>query len=94
MVGPEVQAQLIDEVQEYARQKSLRFEYSVTEYPWRMHQIIMNTPNGNEIVVINATAVDKFSAGITVFQSAEDWSRYWNEFRAYMSARHMWEDVP
>ena len=93
-VAPEMQPQLIDELKEYAQQRSLSFAQSVTEYPWRMIEIELKTPQGNEILVINATAIDKFSAGITVFQDAEDWRRYWNDFRAHVSARHMWEDVP
>jgi hypothetical protein len=54
----------------------------------------MHTPLGNEIFIINATAVEKFSVGITVFQDRENWQRHWAGLRDYVRRSYRWEDVP
>jgi hypothetical protein len=94
-VAPNQQQQFVEELHSYARTKSLKFNPSTLPGPpWTMVGVIMVTPRGNEISIINATARDEFSAGVTVFHKEENWESYWKDLHTYVSARHKWQDVP
>ncbi|HEY4112735.1 MAG TPA: hypothetical protein VGM17_01630 [Rhizomicrobium sp.] len=93
-VPPDQQEQFVTEVCEFARQKGFKCNSSKPPSPnWQMVGIVVVTPQQNEISVINATARDKFAAGITVFQPEPEWPTYWNDFRTFVSARHKWRDI-
>ena len=94
-VPPEDQQRFIDGVRRYAKLKSLTL--NVTEFPappWKSVDMILVTPNENEIKIIGVSASGKFSASVTVLHENEDWKSYWKEFRAYIRSRYKWEDVP
>jgi len=94
-VAPDQQERFVTELCEFARKKG--FKCNPSKPPsgdWPLIGVIMVTPKGNEISVINGTAPDKFSADITIFHPEAGWQSYWKDFRAYVSARHKWEDVP
>ncbi|MGH8305581.1 MAG: hypothetical protein ACRETG_08200 [Steroidobacteraceae bacterium] len=94
-VAPDQQQRFVGELRDYAQSKGLQFNTrELAGPPWQMTEVVLNTPKANEIAVANATALDKFSASITVFHPDENWQDYWKDFRAYVGARHRWEDVP
>jgi hypothetical protein len=92
-VGSARQSQLVDDLRDYSEKNSLRFSANVVPAPWKMIGMTMLTPAGNQISFINATAREKFSVSMTVFQKHEDWTPYWARFRAYVRARYEWKDV-
>jgi hypothetical protein len=91
-VAPDQQQKFVDELRDYARQKSLRFSNNVVPAPWKMIGMTILTPKENEISVINATAPDKFAIAITIEHPEAGWQNYWRDFRTYVSTRHKWQD--
>lgn len=92
-VAPDQQEHFVTELCAFARQKGFKCNPSEQPGPsWKMIGVVLVTPKENEITVINATAPDKFDAAITMFHPGEDWQGYWKDFRAYVSARHKWDD--
>jgi hypothetical protein len=59
-----------------------------------MDEFRLRTPKGNQILVINATDVVKFSASFTVFSPNENWLPQWEKFRGYLSGQYEWQDIP
>lgn len=93
-VEPNEQQHFVDQLRELASSEGLRFNPSKQSGPsWPMIGVILVTPKENEITVINATQVDKFSVAIAVFHRDDQWQKYWSDFRAYVSARYRWEDA-
>jgi hypothetical protein len=88
------QPQFTQELKDYAVSRSLYFSSRMVPAPWLMIEVTMKTPKGNEISVINATAIDEFSATITVFNRDEDWKYYWLMLRRHVSAHYKWKEIP
>lgn len=94
-VAPVNRQRFVDELRDYARDKGLQLHHrKLLGPPWEIAEVTLLTPKENKISVANATAPDKFSAAIIVYRPEENWQIYWKEFRAYVSARYKWEDVP
>ena len=94
-VAPDQHKLFVDELDDYAKKKGLRVNTrKLPVASWEMMEVTLLTPKDNKISVANATAPGKFSAAIMVLHPEENWRTYWTEFRAYVSARHRWEDVP
>lgn len=93
-MAPEMQPQLLNLMQEYAKKEDLTFESRKIPASWNMISITLTTPKGNELEIINATALDTYSVSITVFHDDEDWRPYWGKLRSYLNARYKWKDIP
>jgi len=89
------QDQFIAALTNYAHMKGLVANPSVLPGPPRtLHTLIIVTPKENELQIINANTENKFEVSIMIFHREERWQPYWRDFRAYVSQRYKWEDVP
>jgi hypothetical protein len=91
-VSPDQQQQFVVELRVYSGRRSLRFSNNVVPAPWKVIGMTILTPKANEISIINATVPDKFAVAITIEHPEAGWQNYWRDFRAYVSARHKWQD--
>lgn len=92
--APEMQSQLLSQMEQYSKKANLTFESRTIPASWNMISITVTTPKGNEMEIINATAPDKYSVSITVFHKDENWRKNWEDLRAYLNAHYKWEDIP
>lgn len=83
----------INEIKKFAKQESLSFSSTKIPGPWDMNYIKLMTPGDNEIVISNATAKNKYSVSITIYNKREKWRPYWANLRSYVRAKYRWRDM-
>jgi hypothetical protein len=92
-VSPDGADAFIGEVKQFAKDESLSFTYTKIPGPWDINYMKLMTPGENEIVVSNATARNKYSVSITIYNKEEKWNKYWMSLREFISKDYKWRDM-